>query len=313
MKILVTGGAGFIGSKIADAYIDEGHDVVILDNMSSGKEKNIPEKAKFIKGDIRDKSIVDLFEFEQFDLVSHHAGQIDVRRSCVDPFFDAQVNVIGSIAMLDFCRQFKVKKFVFASTGGAIYGQQDTYPASESHQTRPLSPYGIDKRSVEHYIYWYSQVYGFSGTSLRYANVFGPRQNPHGEAGVIAIWCDKMISGEQPVIYGTGAQTRDFVFIDDVVEANLLVSKLDNCYQIYNIGTGSETSIRTIFREMNKLFGNKFKEIHEDAQPGEQLRSSINSAKAKLELGWQPRVTLQKGLSKTVDYFKELGEHKKYA
>ncbi len=222
MKILVTGGAGFIASHIADAFIEEGHSVHILDNLSSGFEKNINPKASFIKADIRDKSLSKIFEKEKFDVINHHAAQMDVRRSVADPAFDAEINILGTINLLQNAVKYKVSKFMFASTGGAIYGEQEYFPADEKHPTAPLSPYGISKLSVEKYLFFYKAQYDLNYSILRYANIYGPRQNPHGEAGVVAIFSKKLLNGEQPVINGEGKQTRDYTFVKDVVKANLL-------------------------------------------------------------------------------------------
>ena len=225
MKILVTGGAGFIASQIADAFIDEGNDVFILDNLSTGFEKNVNPKATFIKKDIGDKSLSELFEKEKFDVVNHHAAQMDVRRSVADPAFDANTNILGTINLLQNCIKTGVKKFMFASTGGAVYGEQEYYPADEKHPTSPLSPYGISKLAVEKYLFFYNAQYKLNYTILRYANIYGPRQNPFGEAGVVAIFSTKLLKNEQPVINGSGKQTRDYVFVGDVVKANLITLK----------------------------------------------------------------------------------------
>jgi len=304
LKILVTGGAGFIGSHVVDAFLKEGHDVVVVDNLTTGKTENIPEKARFVQADIRDNELNKLFADEHFDLVDHFAGQIDVRRSVADPVNDSKINITGSVHILELCRIYSVKRFIFASTGGAIYGQQEHFPADENHPRYPISPYGIDKLAVENYLYWYFRNYGISCIALRYGNVYGPRQNPFGEAGVIAIWCHRMLANNRPVIYGDGRQTRDFTYISDVVRANLLAVQSYG-FRVYNIGTGIETNINTIFRSLNKIFYDKFEEIHEPAQPGEQLRSSINPTKAGKELNWKPEVTLDDGLHQTVEFFKD--------
>jgi len=217
MKILVTGGAGFIASQIADAFINEGHDVYILDNLSTGFEKNINPKAKFINADITSLSIFEIFSKEKFDVVNHHAAQIDVRKSVADPIFDANTNILGTINLLQACTKTGVKKFMFASTGGAVYGEQEYFPADENHPTNPVSPYGITKLTIEKYLYFYKNEYGLNYTILRYANVYGPRQNPFGEAGVVAIFASKLLKNENPVINGEGKQTRDYVFVEDVV------------------------------------------------------------------------------------------------
>ncbi|OGV07266.1 MAG: UDP-glucose 4-epimerase, partial [Ignavibacteria bacterium RIFOXYB2_FULL_36_7] len=225
MKILVTGGAGFIASHITDAFINEGHSVTVIDNLSTGFEKNVNPKAKFINADIGDTNLLQLFEKEKFDVVNHHAAQMDVRKSVADPAFDANTNIIGTINLLQCCIKTNVKKFMFASTGGAVYGEQNYFPADENHPTSPCSPYGISKLAVEKYLFFYKFQYNFNYTVLRYANIYGPRQNSKGEAGVVAIFTTKLLANEQPVINGTGKQTRDYVYVGDVVKANLTTLK----------------------------------------------------------------------------------------
>ncbi|MFO7446284.1 MAG: NAD-dependent epimerase/dehydratase family protein [Ignavibacteriaceae bacterium] len=304
MKILVTGGAGFIASHVADAFIAEGHDVFIVDDLSSGFLENVNPKATFIKASICDKNLSLLFDKERFDIVNHHAAQMDVRKSVKDPEFDASINILGTINLLQNCIKYGVKKFMFASTGGAIYGEQDYFPADENHPTAPLSPYGISKLAVEKYLYFYAVQYKLNFTVLRYANIYGPRQNPHGEAGVVAIFTTRLLKGEQPVINGTGEQTRDYVFVGDVVKANLLALK-DSDSGFYNVGTGKETNVNQIFAVINKVTGRNIEEKHGTAAPGEQLRSVITSKKLKEKFGWQPGTSLEDGLTKTVEFFKE--------
>jgi UDP-glucose 4-epimerase len=304
MKILVTGGAGFIASHITDAFINEGHQVFILDNLATGFEKNINKKAVFIKADICDTNISDFFEKEKFDVVDHHAAQMDVRRSVANPAFDANTNILGTLNLLQNCILHGVKKFIFASTGGAVYGEQDYFPADENHPLAPLSPYGISKLAVEKYLYFYKVQYNFNYTILRYANIFGPRQNPFGEAGVVAIFTSKLLNGEQPVINGTGLQTRDYVFVEDVVKANLIALK-DEQSNIYNVGTGKETTVNDIFNLLNGIIGKGQEEKHGPAAVGEQMRSVITSDKIFKKFGWKPSTKLEDGLKKTVEYFKE--------
>ncbi len=304
MKILVTGGAGFIASHIADAFIEEGHTVFVLDNLSSGFEKNVNPKAEFIRKDIRDKSLSELFEKEEFDVVNHHAAQMDVRRSVADPAFDADTNIIGTINLLQNAVKNNVKKFMFASTGGAIYGEQEYFPADEKHPTSPLSPYGISKLAVEKYLFFYNVQYKLNYSILRYANIYGPRQNPHGEAGVVAIFSRKLINGEQPVINGDGKQTRDYTYVKDVVKANLLTLN-DTVSEIYNVGTGRETDVNELFNMINGFAGKDQEEKHGPAMPGEQLRSVITSQKLKEKFGWSPSTTIKEGLKNTVEFFRE--------
>jgi len=302
LKILVTGGAGFIGSHVAEAFIAQGHEVTIVDDLSTGRRKNLPAGSEFVHADIRDPSLEELFARGRFDIVDHHAAQIDVRRSVAEPVLDVDVNVTGSVRLLELCRRHRVGRFIFASTGGAIYGEQERFPADERHKARPLSPYGVSKLSVEGYLFWANREFGIHAASLRYANVYGPRQSAEGEAGVVAIFCRKMVSGEQPVIHGDGAQTRDFIYIGDVVAANLAAADLDG-FNIVNIGTGLETNINAVFSKLNGIFGGGFNAVHGPAQPGEQRRSSIDPSLARRILGWRPTVELDEGLKITADYF----------
>lgn len=302
MKILVTGGAGFIASHITDGYINAGHDVFVLDNLSTGFEKNVNPKAKFIKTDIRDSALSALFQKEKFDLLNHHAAQMDVRRSVTDPAYDADCNILGTINLLQNCISSGVKKIIFASTGGAVYGEQINFPANENHPTCPLSPYGISKLSVEKYIFFYSIQYGLNYNILRYSNVYGPRQNPFGEAGVVAIFTSRLLKNDQPTINGSGEQTRDYVFVEDVVTANILaLGNPDN--SIYNIGTGIETSVDELYGKLNQITGANLPEKHGPAAPGEQMRSVITSDKIYKELKWRPSISIEQGLTKTVEFF----------
>ncbi len=304
MKILVTGGAGFIASHITDAFINEGHDVVVLDDLSSGFEKNVNPKAKLIIGDICDKELVEkLFKDERFDVVNHHAAQMDVRRSVKDPTFDANTNIIGTINLLQNSIKYNTKKFMFASTGGAVYGEQLYFPADEDHPTQPRSPYGISKLAVEKYLYFYNAEYGLNFTVLRYANIYGPRQNPFGEAGVVAIFTTKLLNDEQPVINGSGEQTRDYVYVGDVVKANLLTLN-DNANEIYNVGTGVETNVNQLFHKLNSIINSNKEERHGPAAPGEQMRSVISSEKLFNKFAWKPSTNLDEGLKITVDFFR---------
>jgi len=303
MKILITGGAGFIASHIADKFIDEGHQVVILDDLSTGFEKNINPKAKFVKINIRDEKVSNLFEEEKFDVVNHHAAQMDVRRSVIDPVFDANTNILGTINLLQNSVKHGVKKFMFASTGGAVYGEQDYFPADENHPTNPVSPYGISKLSVEKYLYFYFNEHKLNYTILRYANIYGPRQNPFGEAGVVAIFSTKLLKGEQPIINGTGEQTRDYVFVKDVVKANLL-TLTDKESNIYNVGTGIETDVNELYNILNDIVGNGQEEKHGPAAAGEQMRSVITSDKLFNKYNWKPSTKLIDGFKETTEFFK---------
>lgn len=304
MKVLVTGGAGFIGSHIVDRLIDEGYDVIIVDDLSSGKEDNLNPGAKFYKIDIQSPSLKDIFMEEMPDFVSHQAAQVDVRRSVADPIFDARVNILGTINLLENCVRYNVKKVIFASSGGAIYGEQEVFPAPETHPIRPISPYGITKLVAEHYLYYYKTVYGLDYVSLRYANVYGPRQDPYGEAGVVAIFIQKMLSGGQPVINGDGEQTRDFVYVEDVARANILALRNNTEENIFNIGTGIETSVNKIFHILRGIINPAVKELYDTPKIGEQRRSVINPTRAKDKLNWEPEMTLSGGLERTVRSWK---------
>ncbi len=303
MKILVTGGAGFIASQIADVFIGEGHEVHILDNLSTGFEKNINPKARFIKSDISSPAILDIFKKENFDVVNHHAAQIDVRKSVSDPIFDANTNILGTINLLQACIKTGVKKFMFASTGGAVYGEQEYFPADEKHPTNPVSPYGITKLAIEKYLFFYKNEYGLNHTILRYANVYGPRQNPFGEAGVVAIFTSKLLKNENPIINGDGKQTRDYVFVEDVVKANVVALNSFSS-NIYNVGTGIETSVNQLFEKLNESAGSKAAEKHGPSPKGEQARSVITSEKLYKEFQWKPSVKIDEGLRKTFESFK---------
>ena len=304
MKILVTGGAGFIGSNVADGFIWEDHAVTIIDNLSTGRKSNVNKRARFFKVDIRSVVIDKIFEKVKPDVLCHHAAQIDVRKSTVDPIFDADVNIIGTLNLLNACVKHKVKKVIFASTGGAIYGEQDYFPADENHPANPLSPYGVTKLTIEKYLYFYHETYGIDYVSLRYANVYGPRQNPLGEAGVVAIFTEKLLTDKQTIINGDGTQTRDFVFVQDVVQSNLLALDYPQS-DIFNIGTGIEIDINCIFRILKEKTGSNQKEIHGPAMLGEQERSVLNYSKAEKILGWKPKNSLEEGIGKTVEFYQK--------
>ncbi|MBU0619008.1 NAD-dependent epimerase/dehydratase family protein [Patescibacteria group bacterium] len=304
MKILVTGGAGFIGSQVVDAFIESGHEVIVFDDLSTGSKDNLNPRAKFYEVDITSPEAVELVQKEQPAVLNHHAAQMDVRRSVADPAFDAHTNTLGLINLMEaFKKTGSAKKVIFASTGGAVYGEAKTIPTPEDYPAQPLSPYGISKLTSEHYLYYYHQVFNIPFVCLRYANVYGPRQNPHGEAGVVAIFCQKMLKQKQTVINGSGEQTRDFIYVADIVKANLVALNKNNS-GIFNIGTAKETSINTIFRVLNNLTGSKTPENHGPAKDGEQQRSCLDWQKAKQELNWQPEVELAAGLAKTAEFFK---------
>ena len=305
MKVLVTGGAGFIGSHIVDRLIQEGHEVIVVDNLVTGKKKNLNRDARFHKLDILSPKLDKLFQKEKPDAISHQAAQIDVRRSVADPLFDAQVNILGLIHVMEQAVRCGTPRVFFASSGGAVYGEQQTFPAPETHPTHPLSAYGISKLTGEHYLYYYQQISGLKPTSLRYGNVYGPRQDPLGEAGVVAIFTQKILSGDQPVINGNGHQTRDYVYVEDVVEAHMAAMG-EESEGIYNVGTGTETSVNQLFHYLADLTGFDRKAIHGPEKRGEQTRSVLDFGKLNKAVGWEPRVTIQDGLEKTVAYFREV-------
>ncbi|MBN1376936.1 SDR family oxidoreductase [Candidatus Woesearchaeota archaeon] len=303
MKCLVTGGAGFIGSNIVDNLIEKNHKVIIIDNLTTGTKENINEKAVFYEMDIRDKKVEDVFKKEKPEIVFHTAAQIDVRKSVEDPIWDSEINISGSLNILENCKKYNVKKFIFSSTGGAIYGDTENIPTTEKEEAKPISPYGICKLSVEKYLHYYGKIFGLDYVSLRYSNVYGPRQNSKGEAGVVAIFIDKILNNEQPLINGDGKQTRDYVFVKDVVNANMLAFE-KNITGIYNIGTANETTVNEIFRLINKNLGNKAEKKHAPAKKGEQQRSCLDYGKAEKALGWKPEYNIEKGIKETVDWFK---------
>ncbi|MFZ1502424.1 MAG: NAD-dependent epimerase/dehydratase family protein, partial [Nitrospira sp.] len=261
MKVLVTGGAGFIGSHVVDRLLQEGHEVVVVDNLVTGKRKNVPKAAQFYKLDIENPKLERVFRNERPSVVFHLAAQMNVRRSVEDPMFDAQVNVLGTLNVLEQASKHGARKVIFSSSGGAIYGEQLAFPAPETHITQPLSPYGISKLCGEHYLSYYHRLSGIQIVSLRYANVYGPRQDPEGEAGVVAIFIQKMLRGEQAVVNGNGRQTRDFVFVEDVVESNLMAMGPE-VEGVYNVGTGIETSVNDLFKIVVDLTKVEFKEVH---------------------------------------------------
>lgn len=303
MKAIVTGGAGFIASHIVDALVGDGHQVAVIDNFDSGRRENLNPEAELYELDIRDKKIDEVFNNFRPDILIHHAAQLDVRASVADPGYDADVNIIGSLRLLESCVRHKVRKVIFASTGGAVYGEQDYFPADEDHPTRPISPYGIAKLAVEKYLYYYQVQNGLPFVALRYTNVYGPRQNPHGEAGVVAIFCEKMLSGKTPVINGSGIQTRDYVFVGDVVKANLLAMNSEFSGSL-NIGTGLETDVNTLFSIIKNEIAPNIEAVHGEEKKGEQLRSVVDYKKAQNILGWKPETDLKSGLAKTVDFFR---------
>jgi UDP-glucose 4-epimerase len=303
MKILITGGAGFIASHIQDAYLALGHEVAVIDNLSGGLRENINPKAKFFEYDIRSPDAAQAVASFKPDVISLHAAQMDVRKSVEDPKYDCDVNGLGMLNLLEVARKSGVKKVIFASSGGAVYGEQEYFPADEKHPTNPASPYGITKLLGDKYLEFYRNAYQIPFVSLRYANIYGPRQNPHGEAGVVAIFTSKLLKGDIPTIFGDGLQTRDYVFVEDVVQANVLALK-EKIQGVFNIGTGIETNVVQLYQALSKILGNDQAPQHVPAKAGEQKRSVITSEKIAQEAGWRPAVRLDEGLRRTVDYFR---------
>lgn len=303
MKILVTGGAGFIGSNIVDELIERKHKVVIVDNLATGNIKNVNKKAKFYKVSVCDKKKIDeIFKKEKIDIVIHHAAQLDVRKSVEDPCFDADVNIKGALNILEACKNTKVKKIIFASSGGTIYGECGTKAPDEKSFANPLSPYGVAKLSVEHYIKAYSALYGLKYTILRYANVYGPRQDVNGEAGVVAIFIGRMTANKEVFIFGNGKQLRDYVYVKDVVSANIKsLTKGNN--EIINIGTQKTFSVNQLVKELSVITSYKNKPIFKPKRNGELFKSFLNISKAKKVLNWEPKVSIKEGLKNTVEYF----------
>ncbi len=302
MKILVTGGAGFIASHVSDLYIKEGHEVAILDNLSTGKEEFVNPKAQFFQADIRDqeqiKKIINDF---QPDVINHHAAHIQVGYSVENPQFDAENNILGLLNIMQAAKDHGVKKVMMASTGGAMYGNKPT-PFNEEMKEEPLSPYGVSKRAGELYLNYYHELYDIPYIALRYSNVYGPRQNPHGESGVIAIFSEMIAEGKQPVINGDGTHTRDYVYVADVARANLLALDSDFVGEV-NIGTAREISTNDVFRQVVAEFEVNVEEQHGPARPGEQVTSSLDYSKAKDVLGWEPTVKFEEGVKRVVEWY----------
>ncbi len=303
MNIVVTGGAGFIGSHVAEAYLAAGHTVWVVDNLATGKRDNVPAGARFVHADINDEAVRRLLSDERIEAVNHHAAQMDVRRSVADPLFDARSNVLGLLNLLEGAREAGCRTFVFASSGGTVYGELTAFPATEEHSTHPISPYGISKLAGEHYLDFYRLEYGLRTVSLRYANVYGPRQDPHGEAGVVAIFSQALLDGQPITINGDGTQTRDYVFVADVVQANLAALTTD-VHGPFNVGTGVETDVNALAAHLQRLTGATDRARHGPAKPGEPRRSVLDCGRAARMLGWMPAGALADGLEATVAFFR---------
>ena len=305
MKILVTGGAGFIGSHVVDKMIEAGHEVVVLDNLCTGRLSNLNPKAKFYQMDIRSPEVEKIFEEERPEVVDHHAAQMDVRRSVSDPIYDADVNILGGLNLLNLAVKYKVRKFIHISSGGAAYGEPVYLPCDEKHPVQPLCPYGATKYMLELYLYMYKETYGLDYSVIRYPNVFGPRQDPAGEAGVVAIFAGHMLKDKPVTIFGTGEQVRDYVFVKDCARANLMVLE-NGSGKVFNLGWGIGTTVNQIYKGLKEITGYQQDAIYAPARPGETFQIYLDATRAKEELGWEPTVTLHEGLTQTVEYFREV-------
>lgn len=305
MRILITGGAGFIGSHTVDALLGaNAYDVAVIDDLSSGRRNRLEPTVRFHHADIRNPDEVRLvMDRERPDVLIHLAAQMDVRRSVAEPTFDAEVNIRGFLNLMEAGREQGLKRVIFASTGGAIYGEQETFPCDEQHPCRPLSPYGVAKLTTEMYLFFYKMQYGIGSISLRYSNVYGPRQDPHGEAGVVAIFCGRILAKRPCTIYGDGEQTRDYIYVGDVAQANMAAVN-SPMSGTFNIGTGHETTVNQLFSALASISGSTEPPIYAPMRPGEQRRSVISPTRAAAELCWQPRVTLQEGLERTFQFFR---------
>jgi UDP-glucose 4-epimerase len=301
---LVTGGAGFIGSNLVDRLLSLGYKVVTVDNLSTGKLKNLNPAATFHHGDITQPSLQEVFQREHPDLVFHLAAQISTNQSTKDPMKDAEINVLGTLQLLKAVRQYGIEKLIYSSTGGALYGDPEIIPCTEQHPIAPLSPYGLSKYLAEQYLELFHRLYLINFTSLRYGNVYGPRQDTHGEAGVVAIFAQAMLEGKQPQIFGDGQQERDFVYVDDVVEANIrAIDRGDN--SAFNIGTGKSTSVIRIFELLKSIIKCKLAPNHLPHRAGDVQQISLDSNRAARDLGWNPMVELDQGLRQTVEHIQK--------
>tara|TARA_B100000686_G_C16724895_1_gene937189 strand:- start:127 stop:1050 length:924 start_codon:yes stop_codon:yes gene_type:complete len=302
MNILVTGGAGFIGSHIANTYIGAGHRVTVIDNLTSGKLRFLNPRANFYKMDVLDPKVLDVLKSEKIQTINHHAAQISVSESVRDPLFDVNSNIIGTLQLLQSAVSLGIGKFIFASTGGGMYGEQIFFPAREDHPCNPLSPYGISKLCAENYLTFFCTQYGLNTTIFRYSNVFGPHQNAYGEAGVVAIFCEKLVNNKKPIIFGDGEQTRDFISVSDIAQANLIA--LDPaCTGTFNLGTGIETSINSLTKCLLEISGKNISKKHGPSRIGEQRRSVLDYKKFHEDFGWKPKIHMEQGLIETYNFF----------
>lgn len=304
MRILVTGGAGFIGSHVAERFVAEGHEVAVVDDLSTGFRRNLPPGASFERVDLCDGPALErvLAAFRP-EVVDHHAAQIDVRQSVRDPLRDATINILGGLNLLGACVRHGVRKLIYASTGGALYGEGRRLPAAEDHPVNPESPYGVSKHAFESYLALWRRQYGLDSTVLRYPNVYGPRQNPHGEAGVNAIFIGQLLAGSQPRVFGDGQQVRDYLYVDDVAQANVLALTAGSG-ETLNLGTGTGTSVLDILDALGSILGVPSGPIHEPARAGEVQRIYLDASRARRVLGWAPTVSFADGLTRTVEWFR---------
>jgi len=309
MKILVTGGCGFIGSHIVDAYIALGHEVTIIDDLSTGSLDNLNKKATFLHNDIAHTDLPSILGNSCFDVINHHAAQINVRTSVTDPVLDARTNIIGALNILLYGIHHGMNRFIFASSGGTVYGEPKEFPITEDFSIAPSSPYGIAKATFERYLSVFAELYQYKSVILRYANVYGPRQISKSEAGVISIFIENILHKKVCTIYGDGRQTRDYVYVSDVVEAN--VRALTNTAMTVNIGTGEETSVNDLVDILSNIAGHKVACEYGQSRAGEVFRNVISPEKAGQQLGWQPQTVLKEGIKKTYEYFKHEGTHTK--
>lgn len=306
MKILVTGGAGFIGSHVVDAYVQAGHEVVVIDDLSTGRREHLNPRARLVEMDIRSPAVSGLVTEVRPEVISHQAARAALRDSLEQPVLFAEVNLTGSLVLLEAARRHGVRRFIYASTGGAVYGEPQHLPVDEQHPVRPLDPYGASKHAVEHYLDIYERLFGLEFVNLRYPNVYGPRQDPFGEAGVVAIFSHRMLRGEEPVVNGSGEQERDYVYAGDIAWANLL-ALTKGAGRTFNLGSEVGTSVNTLWAHLAGLTGYRGERVHAPAKAGEVFKIRLTGAAARAGLGWEPRVALEEGLALTVAYFREAG------
>ncbi len=304
MNILVTGGAGFIASHVSDSLLALGHHVAIVDNLATGKRENLPAAATFYEVDIRDQALHDVFRAENPEVVVHHAAHIEVARSVREPAYDASVNILGSLNLLECCRAYGVRKVIYAGTAGALFGEPSYLPVDEDHPIDPLSPYGVSKHTVEHYLFTYRANHGIDYVVLRYPNVYGPRQDPHGEAGVVAIFSLQMLAGKQPSIFGDGTKTRDYCNVADIAAANVLALNTP-VSGVYNLGRGIEVSDLEVFEAVRTAVGSEVVPAFVPVRPGEVQRIALDASKAERELGWSWKVDFVEGVSGAVEFYRD--------